>query len=824
MKHAIEINGAREHNLKNISLSIPKNKLVLLTGPSGSGKSTLALDTLQRECQRQYMESMGMTTDAVSKPKVDSITGLSPSISIGQHITNRNPRSTVGTITDMYTYLRVIYEKLGEQQCPHCQKHLPPRLDKEQYGEDSGFKQFIDCSHCRQRFEKLTRSHFSFNKPEGACPTCDGLGTVSELDLSFVFQEDLSLKEDGVTIWKGQYRDYQLAILQAAADYYGISLDPAVPLKELNSVQRELLYYGVESAQFAARFPDKKPPKTVSQGKFEGVVTGIWRRYKEKAGQSGEADFFFSKQCPDCHGERLNKQSRQVLVAGTPITSVTTWSLHDILPWLDKLQQNVSADNLHVVEPLLHDLKTKLTRIIRVGLGYLSLDRQTITLSGGEAQRLRLATILGSGLTGVLYILDEPTAGLHPKDTHGLLQVMKELRDLGNTVLVIEHDEEMMRGADHIIDIGPGAGKYGGTVVGEGTVQQLMAQEQSITGAFLKKAPTAVPKRRSGNGNHLTVHHVTKHNLKNVTVSFPLGSFISVSGVSGSGKSTLVFDVLAAGFKGKVDGCEKISGRETVETLIVVDQTPLTRMQRSNIATYSDAFTHIRSLFAALPEAKEKKLKAKDFSFNTPGGRCEHCQGLGFVTTNMHFLPDVEVICPVCRGRRFKDFILDITYKGKTISSILDMTIDESRPLFQEVKKISSIIGLLSEVGLGYLNWGQSVTTLSGGEGQRLKLAKELYKQTADHTLYLLDEPTTGLHPSDINNLLHLLNRLVDAGNTVITVEHSLEVVRASDWVIDIGPEGGENGGQVVAQGTPEQIAGVKESHTGSFLNESMWS
>jgi excinuclease ABC subunit A len=819
LKHDINIRGAREHNLKNISLKIPKNKLVLLTGPSGSGKSTLALDTLQRECQRQYMESMGMTTDAVSKPKVDSIVGLSPSISIGQHITNRNPRSTVGTTTDMYTYLRVLYEKLGEQPCPHCDKMVPPRVDKEQYEEDGGFKQLIDCPHCHQRFEKLTRSHFSFNKPEGACPTCDGLGNVSELDLTAVFQEEQSLKEDGVAIWKGQYRDYQLAILQAAAEYYDISLDLDSPLKSFNNIQKDLLYYGVESEPFSAHFPNKKPPKTVGQGKFEGVVTGIWRRYKEKVGQSGEANLFFTKQCPDCHGERLNKRSRGVLVANTSISRVTKWSLNEILTWLDNLQQRYSDESFQVIEPLLHDLKTKLTRIVRVGLGYLSLDRQTITLSGGEAQRLRLATILGSGLTGVLYILDEPTAGLHPKDTHGLLQVMKDLRDLGNTVLVIEHDEDMMRGADHIIDIGPGAGKYGGTVVGQGTVPQLMEQEQSITGTFLKKPPTTFHKKRTGNGNHLTVHHVTKHNLKNITVSFPLGTLISVTGVSGSGKSTLVFDVLAAGFNGASQGCVKITGFEAIKTLITVDQTPLTRMQRSNIATSTDAFTHIRHLFSNLPEAKQKKLKAKDFSFNMQGGRCEYCQGLGFVMTNMHFLPDLEVTCPVCKGRRFKDFILDITYNGQTISSILDLTIEESRPLFKHVKKISSIIELLCEVGLGYLSWGQPVTTLSGGEGQRLKLAKELYKQTSNHTLYLLDEPTTGLHPTDVQNLLLLLNRLVDAGNTVITVKHTLEVIRASDWVIDIGPGGGEDGGQVVAQGTPEQIVAVKESHTGAFLN-----
>ncbi|MCF6411411.1 excinuclease ABC subunit UvrA [Pseudalkalibacillus salsuginis] len=816
MINYIEIKGAREHNLKDISLKIPKNKLVVITGPSGSGKSTLALDTLQRECQRQYMESMGMTADAVSKPKVESIIGLSPSISIGQHLTNRNPRSTVGTTTDMYTYLRVIYEKLGERPCPNCHETILPHFDKEEYDEEAGFKQWIHCPHCNHRFEKLTRSHFSFNKPEGACSTCDGLGNVVELDYESVFQEELSLNEGCVTIWKGQFQEYQLNILETAAKYYGLSLDFNRPLKDFDDVQKYLLYYGAESDPFISHFPDKKVPKTVSQGKFEGVVTGIWRRYREKSGQSGEAKLFFSKVCPDCSGQRLNESSRLVSVAGTSITTLTMWSLDDILTWIEKLQSNLPLESMHVVEALLHDLKSKVTRIVDVGLGYLSLDRQTITLSGGEAQRLRLATILGSGLTGVLYILDEPTAGLHPKDTHGLMKVMKELRDLGNTVLVIEHDEDMMSGADHIIDFGPGAGKYGGTIVGEGTIQQIKEDDKSVTGAFLRKVPSLPHERRKGNGKFLTVHNASKHNLKNITVSFPLGSFISVTGVSGSGKSTLVFDALSDGIDIRSD---KITGHQEIKNMITVNQSPLTRMQRSNIATYTDAFTLIRNLFASLPEAKEKSLKPKDFSFNTQGGRCEHCQGLGVVLTNMHFLPDLEVTCPVCKGNRFKDFILDITYKGETISSILDLTIEESRPLFEDVKKIRPIIELLCDVGLGYLSWGQSVTTLSGGEGQRLKLAKELYKQKSDHTLYLLDEPTRGLHSTDVNKLLLLLNRLVDAGNTVIVVEHTLEVIRASDWVIDIGPEGGEAGGQVVAEGTPEQIARTEASYTGKFLN-----
>ncbi|MDO6449913.1 excinuclease ABC subunit UvrA [Oceanobacillus profundus] len=818
MNESIRIKGAREHNLKNISLDIPKHKFVVLTGPSGSGKSTLALDTLQRECQRQYMESMGMVTDGISKPKVDSMIGLSPSISVGQHVTNRNPRSTVGTVTDMYTYLRLIYEKLGERPCQNCQYMILPTIDKEEYNEETGFKQFIHCPHCDHRLEKLTRSHFSYNKPEGACETCDGLGKVSEIHLDSVFDQELSLKEGGVKIWTGAYGDYLRDIVKNAAAYYGITLDENSALKELDDVARDLLYYGVEDEKFTTHFPDVKPPKTVAKGKFEGVLTGMWRRYIEKGGNSGEAELFFSNQCPDCKGKRLKKEMREVLVANTSITNVSSFPLEDMQTWLTDLHASLSREAEEVVETFLLDLIEKVTRIINVGLGYLSLDRQTISLSGGEAQRLRLASIIGSGLTGVLYILDEPTAGLHPKDTKGLVRVMKQLRDLGNTVLVIEHDADVMREADHIIDMGPGAGNRGGTVVGEGSLEELMSQEKSITGAYLKEGRQEARQRREGTGQYLTVHHATKHNLKDITVSFPLGKFVSVTGVSGSGKSTLVFDLLASFETGVYNGCQKVSGHENIERVITVNQSPLSRMQRSNIATYTDVFTPLRNLFASLPEAKERKLKPKDFSFNTVGGRCEHCQGLGFVTTNMHFLPDLEVQCPVCRGNRFKETILEVTYKGYSITQLLDMSIEESLPLFEGQKKIFQVTQLLCEIGLGYLNWGQSVKTLSGGEGQRLKLAKELNKPSNKSTLYLLDEPSTGLHPSDVKRLLLLLNRLVDAGNTVIIVEHNSDVIRESDWVIDLGPEGGNAGGLLVAEGTPESISKVEKSHTAAFL------
>lgn len=806
LKHTIEIKGAYENNLKNISLSIPKHKLVVVTGPSGSGKSTLAMDTLQRECQRQYMDSMGMATDSLSKSKVDSITGLSPSISVGQHVTNRNPRSTVGTVSDMYTYLRFIYEVLGERPCQNCATTIFPNLET----DDTNNLQY--CPNCNHPHERLTSSHFSFNTLNGACETCSGMGKVSHIRMESVFNEELSVKDGCVSIWYAAYLDYQANILVEAAKHYGFTFDLDMPLKDYSDVQRDLLYYGVESDEFKRHFPDINPPKSVGKGKFEGVLTGMWRRYKEKNGQSGDAAYFYEKQCHDCDGKRLKKESREVTVAGAPITDLSTFSLENMLSWLLELEQSLTPKSKLLVETVLHDFIVKVKRVIDVGLGYLSIDRQVITLSGGEAQRLRLANILGSGLTGVLYILDEPTAGLHPKDTKGLIHVMKQLRDLGNTVLVIEHDIEVMREADYIIDMGPEAGHKGGTVVGEGSLQQLIEQEQSVTGAFLREKTPHTQMRRTGNGQFVTISNATKHNLKDVTVSFPLGCFITVSGVSGSGKSTLVFDLLAS------EKNENRTGFEAVKNLVTVTQSPIGRMQRSNIATYTDTFTLFRNLFSSLPAAKEQGLKAKDFSFNTQGGRCENCQGLGFVTIDMHFLHEIEVKCPICQGKRFKDEILNVTYKEHSISSILDMTVEESLPLFHDHKKLISMIELLCEIGLGYLKWGQSVTTLSGGEGQRLKLAKDLNKQSKDHTLYLLDEPSTGLHPSDVKKLLLLLNRLVDAGNTVIVVEHNSDIIRSADWVIDMGPLGGEAGGMVVAEGTPETIAATEASYTGSFL------
>lgn len=830
----IVIHGAREHNLKNVTLSIPKHKLVVLTGPSGSGKSTLAMDTLQRECQRQYMESMGMVSDTFSKPKVDAITGLSPSISVGQHNKNRNPRSTVGTVTDIHDYLRFLYSRLGQRPCPACGAEImeSPDWKGSVSSAEAEEANAIHCPACRTELPSLTMSHFSFNKPEGACEECGGLGHVAELRMDAVFNKELSLRGGAVAILYENMIEYYGMTLKAAGQYYGFGFDLELPLKDYSPQQLDLLYYGVESEQFMRHFPDQKPPKTVSQGKFEGIVTGMWRRYKEKNGeQSGleKGDYFRQTVCPSCNGAKLNRQAREVLLAGKSLSDVSAWSLHDALKWTESLYAQVNETNAYILEPVLLDLSEKLRRMIDVGLGYLSLDRQSITLSGGEAQRLRLATLLGSGLTGVLYVMDEPTTGLHPRDTDGLIRVMKRLRDLGNTVLVIEHDPDVMRAADHIIDIGPGAGSGGGMVVGEGTLSELLQQEGSVTGAYLRREAELRPERvrSKGTGHYLTIYGARARNLKNIDVAFPLGCLSAVTGVSGSGKSTLVFELLAGaaengGAEASIEGCDRVTGLEHVQEIVLADQTAIGRMQRSNVATYSDVFAMWRNLFAALPEAKKRKLSSKHFSFNTAGGRCDTCEGLGVIAVDMSFLPDAEIKCPVCRGKRFKDEVLQVTWEGRSISDLLDMTVQDTLALFAGHPKTAAMIELLCEVGLGYLQWGQSVKTLSGGEGQRLKLAKELSRKTTHHTLYLLDEPTTGLHPVDIDKLYVLLRKLVDAGNTVIVVEHSMELVREADWVVDIGPEGGEAGGLLVAAGTPEEIAACAESHTGKHLRPAL--
>jgi|HigsolmetaAR203D_1030402.scaffolds.fasta_scaffold04565_1 excinuclease ABC subunit A len=826
MTDVISIRGARENNLKNLSVDIPKNRLVVLTGPSGSGKSTLAMETLQHECQRQYMESMGMVYDAFRKPKVDAITGLCPAISVGQHAANRNPRSTVGTATDIHTFLRFIYAHAGERPCPECGVRIAPQPGRQPPNpaadEDEPAQGAVRCRNCGAELPMLTPAHFSFNKPEGACPTCEGLGTTAVLNTGKLFKPELSLREGGVTSLFDAMIKYYINILQAAAKHYGFAFDPDLPLGRYNEIQRDLLYYGVESEQFSRHFPGVKPPKSVNGGKFEGVITNMWRRYREVADPSETlnlGEYFEQKTCPDCGGTRLKKEFAQVAVGGVSIAELSSCPLDRTAGWIEQLR----ADRNHAwIEPILADAATRVRRLIDVGLGYLTLDRRTMTLSGGEAQRMRLAMLLGSGLTGVLYVLDEPSAGLHPRDTEGLIRVLKRLRDLGNTVLVIEHDPDIIREADHVIDMGPGAGVHGGRVVASGTPEDIMRHPESATGACLREREHAQPTaRRKGSGHQLVVRGAHLHNLKNITASFPLGCFTAVTGVSGSGKTTLLFDILAKagpGTDGVPEGCAGIEGLERVSELVTVGQHPIARMNRSSVATYTDVFTAIRNLYADLPEAKKRGLTAKHFSFNAEGGRCEHCQGLGVVSAEMPFLPDLETRCPVCRGRRFKEEVLEVRLDGRSISDLLDMTVEESLPLLGRHDKIAPVIRTLCDVGLGYLSWGQPVNTLSGGEAQRLRLAKALGKKYRKPALYLLDEPTTGLHPGDVKNLLLLLHRLVDAGHTVIAIEHNPELIRAADWIVDLGPGGGEEGGRIVAEGTPEQVAEAQDSHTGQYL------
>lgn len=818
LENVIVVNGAKENNLKDLSVSIPKNQLIVLTGPSGSGKSTLAIDTLFKECQRQYLESMGL--QGIDKPKVEFMSGLSPSISINQQIANKNPRSTVGTVTDMYTSLRMIFEKIGRRRCSVCQYEIEPTWNEEDIEkEENSFREYIHCPKCQHRMEKLTRTHFSYNTTEGACPTCKGLGEVVDIHKESLFHQAHSIENGAVDIWKGRYADYQVSIVKAAMNYYGISLQEQLPLKDYTPAQKAILYYGVESEEVKKYFPTVKPPKTVDKGKFEGVLTGMWRRFTEKAGASAEAEnYFYSQTCPDCKGERLNETSRRVKVADKTITHLVNHSLEEMLKWSKSLEKSLDVESYSITKTFIQDLETKLTRIIKIGLGYLTLDRQVISLSGGEVQRLRLSALLDSALTGVLYIMDEPTVGLHPKDTLGLLNVLKKLRDLGNTVLVIEHDVDVMKHADYIIDMGPGAGKMGGAIVGEGNLQELMEQEASVTGKYLREEHKMVSDFRQGIGKKITVHHANVHNLKDITTSFPIGCLTAITGVSGSGKSSLVFDVLARGNDKIHEGFEKVTGLQYFDQMITVGQSPLSRMKRSNIATYIEVFTEIRKLFSQLTVAKENKLTAKHFSFNTVGGRCENCQGLGYVSTNMLFFEDLEVICPVCHGKRFKKEILSVKYKEHSINDILESSVHDCLTIFNKERKVKYVLDLLVEIGLGYLKLGQSLTTLSGGEGQRLKLAKELLKQGNKKSLYLLDEPTTGLHPNDTVQLLKLLDRLVDAGNTVIMVEHNSQMIRAADWVIDLGPEGGVNGGQIIAEGTPATIRENQTSYTGKYL------
>jgi excinuclease ABC subunit A len=852
MTAQITIRGARLHNLKNVSLAIPKNRLVVLTGVSGSGKSTLGFDILHKEGQRQYMESLGMVPFGMTKPQVDAISGLSPSISVDQYLTNRSPRSTVGTFTDIYTYLRLLFARLGHRPCPNCGKDVPPSFDPtnaqwegEYSGDDdsSAPEETFPCPHCGAPVPEISMANFSFNKPAGACPTCSGLGSVQQANLKRLVDEQKIISDGAISGWDPFHIDYHSSTLRAAAAHYGFEFDLSLPVKDYTPAQRDLLFFGVESSFFRRHYPNIEPPTTVRQGRFEGIATNLLRRYAQHIHEHiHEADyhdkleeFLVTRTCPDCGGTRLRPESRAVTVNGQTIMAVSGLPISGLGAWLKDLRAALSRDEMldsaehRVAKPILADLETRIARLIEVGAGYLTPERASLTLSAGEAQRLRLASLLGSGLSGVLYVFDEPTIGLHPRDTQRMIEVLRRLRDLGNTVLVIEHDLEMIAAADYVVDFGPGAGSHGGQIVAAGTPAEVAGQSGSLTGDYLAgRASIPVPHQRRAPGDKfITIHGARQHNLQNITVRLPLGLLVAVTGVSGSGKSSLVFDILDRAVRQRLYGSsdapgehDAVEGCEYLDKIITIDQAHLGRIPRSNAATYSDTFTPIRKAFAATLEARQRELSARHFSFNLPGGRCERCEGTGVLTVKMQLLPDVEVRCPACHGRRFTRETLAVHYHGLDISQVLDLTIEEALALFEDVPAAFSRLQVMFDVGLGYLQLGQPATTLSGGEAQRVKLAKELGRRTTGRTVYLLDEPTTGLHLADTARLLGVLQRLIDAGNSVVFIEHNMDLVKAADWVIDLGPEGGAAGGKLIAQGTPEQIAQMPGSYTGQFLKK----
>ena len=844
MNSTISIRNARLHNLKNISLEIPRNKLVVITGISGSGKSTLAFDLLYKEGTRQYMESLGMVTWGLSKPPVDSISGLSPAISIDQHMNNTSPRSTVGTTTEVFTYLRVLYARLGNRLCPNCHKNVPPYTfesgaeDWEEQADESPEGSY-PCPHCGAAIPEMAMANFSFNKPAGACPTCTGLGVVRQVIVSRIIDERKSIPQKAIDGWIDILITRNIQILQTAAAYFGFPFDPNKSIQDYTPIQRDLLLYGTDSPQFRRHFPEIQPPETNKKGRFEGVITTLQRRYDEHATNAAYLEkmdqLFASQICPDCAGTRLRPESRLVTVAGKSIVEISQLSFIELNDWLKSLPADFSTQEMLLARSILDDLSERLEHLLEVGAGYLSMERSSPTLSAGEAQRLRLANLLGSGLTGVLYVLDEPTIGLHARDTHRLVNVLRRLRDLGNTILVVEHDLDVIKAADCLVDIGPGAGKHGGQIVAAGTPEEVANTKESLTGAYLSgRLNVPVPEhRRQPTEEALTIHGARRFNLHNLSVRIPLGLLVAVTGVSGSGKSSLIFDTLGLAVQYRLNGTsnhskssgeaasgeyDAITGWEALDKVITIDQAHLLRIPRSNAATYSETFTPIRTAFAGTPQAIQQGISSRYFSFNLPGGRCERCEGTGTLTVKMHFLPEAEVRCPVCHGRRFKRETLAVKYRGADISQVLDMTIEEALVLFADVPAAAGRLQLLLDVGLGYLQLGQPATTLSGGEAQRVKLARELGRHTSGRTLYLLDEPTTGLHLADTTRLLEVLQRLVEAGNSVIVVEHNLDLIKAADWVIDLGPEGGIAGGRLIAEGTPEQVAQVSGSYTGQFL------
>jgi len=822
----IKVRGARTNNLKNINLDIPRDQLIVVTGLSGSGKSSLAFDTIYAEGQRRYVESLSsyarQFVGLMDKPDVDLIEGLSPAISIDQRTAQHNPRSTVGTITEIYDYLRLLYARSGQPSCPQCNAKLKKTAEEKKTAKmirgreikSSKIERSYVCAACAYHRPELEPRDFSFNSGHGACPSCGGLGTKSEIDPDLVFNGNLSILEGAIKPLSHANLNSNglLTELTELAARHNFTLRPAI--KDLHPDASQLILRG--------------------DGQFKGILHYLEEKYQEtKSGfvKQEIEKVMRSSLCPACHGARLKSESLLVKINGLSIIEVTDKSIKDLVFLLNGWLKNSVALNgsAKIMEPIIKEIINNLEFLSNVGLDYLTLSRAAATLSGGEAQRIRLASQVGSTLSGVLYVLDEPSIGLHQRDNDKLIATLKKLRDNGNTVIVVEHDTATMLAADWLIDIGLGAGDSGGNVLFTGTPADIKKCAESLTGAYLAGTKEIkMPARfRPGSGRAIQIIGATEHNLKNIDVSIPLGKLVAITGVSGSGKSTLMNDILAKILsrkfyrtKAEPGAYKNISGLEFVDKVIDIDQSPIGRTPRSNPATYTGLFTYIRDLFADLPEARVKGLGAGHFSFNVPGGRCENCSGDGVIKVEMQFLSDVYLTCDVCGGKKFQSKVLEVMYRGKNIFEVLDMTVEEAKSFFADHSAISQKLKTLSEVGLGYIKLGQSATTFSGGEAQRIKLATELSRRATGKTLYILDEPTTGLHFADIDRLLKVLNMLVDQGNTVLIIEHNLDVIKSVDWIIDLGPEGGETGGYVVAVGTPPEVAKVAKSFTGQYLKK----
>ncbi len=937
MKDYIEVRGAREHNLKNISVKIPKNRLVTITGMSGSGKSSLAFDTIYAEGHRRYVESLSAYArqflGLTNKPNVDSIEGLSPAISIDQKSSSSNPRSTVGTITEIYDYLRLLYARVGVPHCPKCRRAvvrqsidqilshilglklknaviLAPvisdrkgeykqdladlkksgyvrmrvdgsiyevdekvdldknkkhtieavidRLDLTDASQDTRtrladsvetalrlgqgklkvsdgekdwfFSESLACPKCDISIPEFEPRHFSFNSPHGACPKCTGLGVTMELDSELLMpNKKLSITEGAIRPWGAHMVSgggWNNRILEAVARRFKFDIN--IPVEKLNKESLKIVLYGSGDEEVVVKYQTPHGKTNEYVVKFEGVIPNLMRRYKETNSDFIRAEveqYMTSKVCPECHGSRLKPEVLAVTVGNKSIVDVSTLPIHGAADFFGNLK--LSAQDKLIVKQVVKEVSERLGFLHNVGLDYLTLNRSANTLSGGEAQRIRLATQIGSGLSGVIYILDEPSIGLHQHDNRRLIQTLMGLRDLGNTVLVVEHDEETIRSSDWVIDVGPYAGKQGGEIVAEGTPEQIIKNKRSLTGQYLAgtKKIDVPKKRRIPNGKWLEIKGATEFNLRNLDAKLPLQTFVCVTGLSGSGKSTLVNEILAKRLAHDFYGAHEqpgahksIEGIGYLDKVISIDQSPIGRSPRSNPATYTGLFTYIRDLFTQLSESKMRGFKQGRFSFNVKGGRCENCRGDGVNKIEMHFLPDVYVPCEVCEGRRYNQETLSIHYKGKNIADILDLTVDDAAEFFANIPPIKNKLDTLQEVGLGYIKLGQPATQLSGGEAQRVKLATELSRRATGKTLYILDEPTTGLHFEDTKKLLDVLHRLVNKGNSVIVIEHNLDVIKTADWIIDLGPEGGDKGGEIVAEGTPEQVAKIKKSYTGQYL------